>query len=65
MQVLETLKKHYLLANLKKCESTRQSLVYLWYMIDGGELKIDPAKMEVIIKWPIPTNDIEVMRFVG
>jgi hypothetical protein len=49
MQVLETMKKHQLLANLKKCEFAQQSLMYLGYMIDGGELKIDPANMEVII----------------
>jgi hypothetical protein len=41
MQVLETLKKHQLLDNLKKCEFSQQSLVYLGYVIGGGELKID------------------------
>jgi hypothetical protein len=29
MQVLETLKKHQMLANLKKCEFTQHPLVYL------------------------------------
>ena len=46
MQVLETLKKHKLLANIKKCDFVQQSLVYLGYVINGGELKIDPSKME-------------------
>ena len=36
-QVLETLKKHQLLENLKKCEFIQQSLVYLGYVM-GGEL---------------------------
>jgi len=44
MQVLEILKKYQLLANLKKCEFAQQSLVYLEYVIGGGEVKIDPAK---------------------
>jgi hypothetical protein len=39
--------------------------VYFGYVIDGGELKIDPTKMEVIIKWLVPTNVIEVRSFVG
>jgi hypothetical protein len=65
MQVLETLKKHQLLANLKKCEFSQQSLVYLGYVIGGGELKIDPTKMEAIMKWPVPTNCTEVRSFVG
>jgi len=49
-QVLETLKKHQLLENLKKREFTEQYLVYLGYVIGGGELKIDLAKMEAIMK---------------
>jgi hypothetical protein len=53
------------LANLKKCEFSQQSLVYLGYVIGGGELKIDPTKMEAIIKWPVPTNVTEVRSFVG
>jgi hypothetical protein len=39
--------------------------VYLGYVIEGREIKIDPAKMEVIMKWPIPTNVIEVRNFWG
>jgi hypothetical protein len=60
MQVLETLKKHQLLANLKKCEFSQDSLVYLGYVIGGGELKIDPMNMEAILKWPVPTNVTKV-----
>jgi len=60
--MLETLKKHQLLATLKKCEFAQQSLVYV---TGGGELKIDLAKMDTILKWPIPTNVIEVRIFVG
>ena len=28
-------------------------------------MKIDPSKMEAIMKWPMPTNDIEVRSFTG
>jgi len=34
-------------------------------VIIGGELKIDHAKMEVIMKWPVPTNVTIVRSFVG
>jgi hypothetical protein len=63
--VLETLKKHQLLANPKKCEFAQQSLVYLGHVISGGKLKFDLAKVEAIIKWPTPTGVIEVRSFVG
>jgi hypothetical protein len=65
MQVLETSKKHQLLANLKKCEFTKQYLVYLGYVIGVGDLKIDPMNMEDIMTWSIPTNVTEVRSFVG
>jgi hypothetical protein len=39
--------------------------VYLGYVIGGGELKIDPMKMEAILKWPVPTNVTEVRSFFG
>jgi len=35
------------------------------YVIGGGELKIDPAKMDTIMKWLVPTNVYEVRIFVG
>jgi hypothetical protein len=36
----------------------------LGHVIGGGELEIDPTKMEVILMWPTPTNVIAVRRFV-
>lgn len=62
--MLETLKKHQILENTKSCEFTQQPLVYLGYVTSGGESKIDPAKMESITKWPIPTNVTEVRSFL-
>jgi hypothetical protein len=60
-----TLKNHHLLDNLKKCDFSRQSLVYLGYAIGGEELKIDLAKMDAIIKWLVPTNVTKYRSFVG
>jgi hypothetical protein len=39
--------------------------VYLGYVIDGEELKIDPTKMEAIPRLPVPTNVDEVKSCVG
>ena len=39
--------------------------MYLGYVIGGGELKIDPSKMEAIMKWLVPTNVSEDMSFIG
>jgi hypothetical protein len=37
--------------------------MYFGYVIGGGELNIDPAKMEAIMKWLVPTNFIEFRNF--
>jgi hypothetical protein len=34
-------------------------------VIGGGEVKIDSAKIEAIIKWLVPINVTEVRSFVG
>jgi hypothetical protein len=39
--------------------------VYLGYDIDGFEIKIDLANMEIIMKWSIPINSTKVRSFVG
>jgi hypothetical protein len=39
--------------------------VYLGYLVGGGDLKIDPVKMEAIIKWLVSTIVNEVRSFVG
>lgn len=65
MHVLKTLKKHQILENHKKCGFEKYSLLYLGYVIGGGELKIDLAKIEAIMKWLMPTNVFEVKRYIG
>jgi hypothetical protein len=39
--------------------------VCLGNLIGGGELKINPKNMEIIIGWLVPTNFIEFRIFVG
>jgi hypothetical protein len=64
-QVLDTLKKEKLYVKMSKCEFGKTSLVYLGYIVGGGELKIDPSKVEVIVNWPKPTSTTEVRSFLG
>jgi hypothetical protein len=47
--VLETLKKTQLISN-------KTSLIYIGHMIGGGEMRVDPEKIEAITQWSIPTN---------
>jgi hypothetical protein len=64
-QILSVLQREKLFVNLSKCEFGKTSLVYLGYIVVGGELKIDPSKVEVIVNFPKSTNVTEVRSFMG
>jgi len=34
----------------------KTSLNYLGRIVRGGELKIDPSKMEIVVNWPKPKS---------
>ena len=38
---------------------------YFGYNVGGGELKIDPSKVKVIVNWPKPNTTTEVRSFLG
>jgi hypothetical protein len=50
---------------MSKCEFGKTSLVYLGDIVGGGELKIDPSKVKVILHWSKPNNVTEVRSFLG
>ena len=63
-KVLDVLKKEKLFLKMSKCEFGKTSLVYLGHIFGGGELKIDPSKVEVILNWPKPNTVTEVRSFL-
>jgi hypothetical protein len=58
------LKKENLYIKLYKTEFGKKSLVYLGYILRNYELKIDPAEVEVLVKWPKPTTATKVRSFL-
>jgi hypothetical protein len=64
-QVLDVLRKEQLFLKLSKCEFGKTSLIYLGHIVGGGELKIDPSKVKVILEWTKPSNVTEVRSFLG
>ena len=64
-QTLDVLKKENLYVKLSKFEFGKKSLNYLGHIVGGGELKIDPSKVAVIINWPKPKYTTEVRRIPG
>ena len=39
--------------------------MYLGHIVGGGELKIHPSKVEVILNWPKPNIVTEIRSFLG
>ena len=64
-QNLDVLKKENLYVKLSKCEFGKTSLNYLGHIVGGGELKIDPSKVEVIVNWPKPKSATKFRSFLG
>jgi hypothetical protein len=64
-KVLDTLQRDNLYVKLSKCEFGKTSLVYLGHIVGGGQLKIDPSKIDVIVNWPKPKRIIEIQSFLG
>jgi hypothetical protein len=58
-RVLDTFQGEKLYVKLSKCEFGKTALVYLGHIVGGGQLKIDPSKIDVIINWTEPTTVTE------
>jgi hypothetical protein len=43
-----------------KCEFGKTALVYLGHIVGGGQLTIDPSKIDVTVNWPEPKSVIKV-----
>ena len=39
--------------------------MYLGHVVSENGIQTDPKKVEVIQKWPVPTNIMEVCSFLG
>jgi len=59
------LEREKIYVKLSKCYIDKTSLNYLGHIEGGGELKIDPSKVAVIVKWPKPRFSTEVRSFLG
>ena len=63
--VLQTLRENKLYAKLDKCEFWLKEVVFLGHVISAEGIFVDPKKVEVVLKWERPTNEIEIGSFLG
>ena len=63
--VFEKLSESGLKLKPSKCEFFKCRLQYLGHIVSESGIKTNPKKIEVIQKWPIPTNITETRSFLG
>ncbi|KAI3723340.1 hypothetical protein L2E82_34842 [Cichorium intybus] len=64
-QVLELLRREKLYAKFSKCEFWLREVQFLGHVINAEGVKVDPAKVEAVMKWEPPRSPTEVRSFLG
>ncbi|KAI3780620.1 hypothetical protein L2E82_10605 [Cichorium intybus] len=64
-QVLELLRREKLYAKFSKCEFWLREVQFLGHVINAEGVKVDPAKIEAVMKWEPPRSPTEVRSFLG
>ena len=64
-KVLQQWVNHALAVNLTKSEFHVHESIILGHIGNGGQVQMDPAKLETMSKWPVPTKKKEVQAFLG
>ena len=65
MKVLETLRQNKLFLKLSKCFFETNSVEYLGTIVGNGEIRMDPAKVDTVLTWPIPKCKRDVQSSIG
>jgi hypothetical protein len=63
-KVLDTLQREKFYVKFSKCELGKTTLVYLGHIVGGGQLKIDPSNIHVIVNWPELKSVTEIQGFL-
>lgn len=64
-QVLALLREHKFLAKLKKCDFGKAEVKFLGHIVSKEGLQVDPAKVETVQNWPVPTGVPQLRSFLG
>jgi hypothetical protein len=63
--VLERLRQHNLFVNPDKCSFNLHEVDFLGMIVSAEGIKMDPAKVEAVRNWPVPTSVNDVQVFLG
>ncbi len=63
--VLQTLREKKLYTKLSKCDSWLSGISSLGHIVLADGIRVDPKKIEAVMKWKPPRNATEVRSFLG
>jgi len=64
-EVLQLLEDNAFYVKYKKCLWERKTLRYLGHIVGNNEIRVDPAKIEAVVNWPVPKNVSQLRSFNG
>ncbi|GJY97513.1 retrotransposon-related protein [Tanacetum coccineum] len=63
--ILKTMRTHKLFTKFSKCMFRTSQVEYLGHVISAQRVAIDPAKIEAMANWPMPTSLKQLRGFLG
>ena len=63
--VLQTLREKKLYTELSKCDFWLKEVSFLGHIVSVEGIRVDPAKIEVVVNWKPPQSVTEVRSFLG
>ncbi|XP_072770759.1 DNA-binding protein RFX2 isoform X1 [Nerophis lumbriciformis] len=63
--VLQRLLENCLYVKAEKCVFHSKSVPFLGFIVERGQLRADPAKIQAVVDWPTPTSRKHLQRFLG
>ena len=63
--VLQILREKQLFAKLSKCDFWHKEVPFLCHIVSAEGIRVDLAKIEVVVSWKPPRNVTEVKSFLG
>ena len=63
--VLQTLREKKLYAKLRNCDFWLNEVSFLGHIVFSEGIRVDPAKIEVVVNWKPPRSVNEVRSFLG
>ncbi|KAJ9539062.1 LOW QUALITY PROTEIN: hypothetical protein OSB04_031795 [Centaurea solstitialis] len=64
-EVLETLRREQLYAKFSKCDFWLQEVQFIGHLVNREGIKVDPAKVEAVMKWEVPKTPTKIRSFLG